>query len=60
MYQNYFNTSLISGLKSIVFLEPYDWHDLGANILQGSNQVIVWSESLQEALLGALKSCPRP
>ncbi|XP_052277894.1 murinoglobulin-2-like isoform X2 [Dreissena polymorpha] len=49
-----------NGLKSIVFLEPFDWHALGANILHGSNQVIVWSESLQEALLGALTSCPRP
>ncbi|XP_052796597.1 alpha-2-macroglobulin-like protein 1 isoform X1 [Mya arenaria] len=45
------------GMKSIMLVNPYDWSDLGANIMQSSTKIIPWSESLEAALLGILKQC---
>ncbi|XP_060556033.1 uncharacterized protein LOC132716730 [Ruditapes philippinarum] len=45
------------GDKSLIFLEPYDWSNLGANIAQKSTMIIPWSASLNESILQVLASC---
>lgn len=46
-----------SGEKSMIFLKPYDWKDLGMNIAQAETVVLPWSNSLQTSIQQVLLSC---
>ncbi|KAL4228109.1 Ovostatin-like [Mactra antiquata] len=45
------------GMKSLVFLKPYDWSNVGMNIAQNEAVIIPWSDSLQISLQNVMESC---
>lgn len=48
----------VTGMKSLAFLEPHDWTNVGMNLAQKDVVIIPWSMSVQTSLQNVMESCP--